>query len=256
MTIFAAAAAGPAAARIRGYSMALWAVGVLAIGAIIGLTAFSVAVVPGGDSVYSWESDNPLAATTTDGGTTWSAEDSAYIEVPASLGDTPLVITLTAGGPYATVGLSGPGATTADGYPPLVAVLTIDKDGVPVASTPGSRLWVTSELSSGAEGPWTVTLTPLPVTDLDDGETAGSGNVDLRYSGSATTATLTQTGTGLLAVEVITPTTEPEVLTAVDASTLTVAWSPGESVVLRIRSESTTASWTVTVGSAAAGAGE
>ena len=37
MTIFAAAAAGPAAARIRGYSMALWAVGVLAIGAIIGL---------------------------------------------------------------------------------------------------------------------------------------------------------------------------------------------------------------------------
>jgi hypothetical protein len=115
---------------------------------------------------------------------------------------------------------------------------------------------VTSELSSGAEGPWTVTLTPLPVTDLDDGETAGSGNVDLRYSGSATTATLTQTGTGLLAVEVITPTTEPEVLTAVDTSTLTVAWSPGESVVLRIRSESTTASWTVAVGSAAAGAGE
>ncbi len=256
MTIFAAATAGPAAARIRGYSMALWAVGVLAIGAIIGLTAFSVAVVPGGDSVYAWESDNPLAATTTDGGTTWSAEDSAYIEVPASLGDAPLVITLTAGGPYATVGLSGPGATTADGYPPLVAVLTIDKDGVPVASTPGSRLWVTSELSSGAEGPWTVTLTPLPVTDLDDGETAGSGNVDLRYSGSATTATLTQTGTGLLAVEVITPTTEPEVLTAVDTSTLTVAWSPGESVVLRIRSESTTASWTVAVGSAAAGAGE
>ena len=40
MTIFAAATAGPAAARIRGYSMALWAVGVLAIGAIIGLTAF------------------------------------------------------------------------------------------------------------------------------------------------------------------------------------------------------------------------
>mgnify|MGYP001161175293 CR=1 FL=1 len=101
MTIFAAAAAGPAAARIRGYSMALWAVGVLAIGAIIGLTAFSVAVVPGGDSVYAWESDNPLAATTTDGGTTWSAEDSAYIEVPASLGDAPLVITLTAAALFA-----------------------------------------------------------------------------------------------------------------------------------------------------------
>ena len=50
MTIFAAATAGPAAARIRGYSMALWAVGVLAIGAIIGLTAFSVALAPGGDS--------------------------------------------------------------------------------------------------------------------------------------------------------------------------------------------------------------
>ena len=48
MTIFAAAPAGPAAARIRGYSIALWAVGGLAIGAIIGLTAFSVALAPGG----------------------------------------------------------------------------------------------------------------------------------------------------------------------------------------------------------------
>ena len=48
MTIFAAAAAGPAAARIRGYSMALWAVGVLAIGAIIGRRSPEVIPPPPG----------------------------------------------------------------------------------------------------------------------------------------------------------------------------------------------------------------
>lgn len=241
----------PAAARIRSYSLILWAAGVAAIAGVVTLTAFSVTLDLTTRVEEGWTSPTPVSATTLDGGTTWTADESAYIDVPAALGADPLVVTLVGGGPFVTVNMSTPGRTAADGVPPLVAMLFLDEPGVAVATEQGSRLWLTAQPRPDAvAGPWTATLTPLSVTDVTEGVTTGSGDADLRYAGAASSAVIEQTGTGILTVDVVSASGEPYSVSTVDASARTIPWTPGDDVVLRIRSESDTAAWTLTIGDA------
>lgn len=236
-----------ATARIRRFSLLTAAAGVLVIAAIVSVTAFELTNRLSRPS-YAWMDTAPRAATSSDGGTTWSAPASAYIEIPDSLGPGPFALSLTSGGPVATVELSAPGAAPGGPAPPLVGILSARSDRTPllVLASAGARVWITvstgSELNSGA---WTVTLTPTPTTEVTDPVTSGRGDAVLRYAGTALAGTVQQTGTGLLGVDLLTSLGEPQTFTATGDASVPLIWPREPYTVIRIRSESQTASWTL-----------
>lgn len=239
----------PAARRIRTFALASWAVGALVIAAGVGVTAFQLVPalrVPGfeGEAVpQAWTRDDPPAATSDDGGTTWrTTARSAYLDVPAALAGGPIVVTLVAGGSYVSVdlsptGWSGPGARPSD-----VGELTTRARSLVVLTAPGSRLWLTSFDEVSGPQPWTVSLAALPATEVS-GDVGGQGDRDIRYTGDALSGSLTQSGTGLVAVDVYSLGRRPVTVTGADDTTLSLLWAQGAAPLLRIRSDEGTATW-------------
>lgn len=213
--------------RVQRFSLVAWSVGLVVIVAIASTTTLRLAEEWNVAQDSPWLYDAPRAAVSSDGGTRWTADGAAYIDLTA---DGPVEVAMD--GQHFTAALA---LQSGDGTPHVVGFVGNTSPRSIVTSVPGARLWVQTGEA------WR-----LAVRDLDVVETTadldGTGDADVVYRGDAVAASIV--GSSSTTAELLTPATEPEPLLD-DADRLRAEWAPAPYVLLRIRSGEADAAWSV-----------
>jgi len=229
----------PTQQRIVRFSRVLWAIGILAITAIVTSTTFTYML---GDAMrvntYAWMQTEPRVAAETDA-SMYAGSGAMLVPLPESLvSRSPLVVTADEEVDYLRFYVTGPSPAAEPGAAHATGFVDAYRRTTVLMMAPDSLLW------TAGQGNWTLTFDQLDPIRVD-GSYSGSGSQFLMYEGPAASATATSDGDGTFNIEVFSDEGYEWVVNDSDSVQTRFSWDPNPRIVMWVRTEHSSTPWTI-----------